>query len=336
MITRECFKVENQYRCDECCGYTEAVRSVSYELLPRLLVLQLKRFSGGMEKINSYIPTPFVMKCFCNKCVKQTDENKLHTYKLYSVITHVGATMSVGHYIAYTCSLDIYNEYLHCGGKRKLSAQFTGNGNTAIINSPMSGGTVGEKTSSKLKKLMFKNKASSSGDMSKSLKQPINGISKMVINGMEKLSFNSGSGSSTSLSNAHSSGAGNHTTVCQGLNCCGIYVKDMFSLIENFNNSQMHSGLPLAKNCETNVEYDGQITTNHIESDTNKHSESTLNGHKLPTQQTWYKCDDHKIDLMTQREFEELLSPNQKVMVTPYLLFYARYENKKDDSDQSP
>ena len=273
------------------------------------------------------------MKCFCNKCMKQTDENKLHTYKLYSVITHVGATMSVGHYIAYTCSLDIYNEYLHCGGKRKLSAQFAGNGTTTNNSSTSthSGGSVGEKTSSKLKKLMFKNKASSSGDMSKSLKQPINGLSKMMINGMEKLSFNSGSGSSSNLS--HPVVTGNHTTVCQGLNCCGIYVKDMFNLIENYNNSQLHSAPPLLKNGESNMDYDGQTaaSSNHIESDSSKHSG---NGHRLPSQQTWYKCDDHKIDLMTQREFEELLSPNQKVMVTPYLLFYARYDNKTDEPDQ--
>lgn len=91
--------MENHYRCDKCCGYTEAIRSISFDVLPRLLVLHIKRFSGGMEKISSYSPTPFVLKCFCNKCYKKRDEDKLHIYKLYSVITHVGATMSVGHYI---------------------------------------------------------------------------------------------------------------------------------------------------------------------------------------------------------------------------------------------
>lgn len=42
-ITREYFRVENHYRCDKCCGYTEAIRSISFEVLPRLLVLHIKR-----------------------------------------------------------------------------------------------------------------------------------------------------------------------------------------------------------------------------------------------------------------------------------------------------
>jgi ubiquitin carboxyl-terminal hydrolase 1 len=41
-ITKEYFRVENHYRCDKCCGYTEAIRSISFEVLPRLLVLHIK------------------------------------------------------------------------------------------------------------------------------------------------------------------------------------------------------------------------------------------------------------------------------------------------------
>lgn len=67
-----------------------------------------------MEKINNYIPTAFTLQCFCSKCCELSEGNKLHIYKLYSVITHVGATMSVGHYIAYTCALDGTNEYTNC------------------------------------------------------------------------------------------------------------------------------------------------------------------------------------------------------------------------------
>lgn len=36
--------------------------------------------------------------------------------------------------------------------------------------------------------------------------------------------------------------------------------------------------------------------------------------------------DDDKIKAMTQREFEDLLSPSRKITVTPYLLFYARFD----------
>lgn len=113
-ITKEYFRGDNKYRCEKCSAYTEAIRSISFEVLPRLLVVQLKRFSGGMEKINSFIPTPFVLQCFCRKCFARPDDKKLHVYRLYSVITHVGATMSAGHYITYTSALDCYCDYLDC------------------------------------------------------------------------------------------------------------------------------------------------------------------------------------------------------------------------------
>lgn len=38
----------------------------------------------------------------------------------------------------------------------------------------------------------------------------------------------------------------------------------------------------------------------------------------------WFMCDDDKIKAMPQHEFREMLLPNKKNMITPYLLFYAR------------
>lgn len=95
-------------------GLTEAIRKISYPKLPRLLIIQLKRFSGGMEKINSYIPTPFTLQCFCAACISDYDNTKCHEYKLYSVITHVGSTLQAGHYIAYTCALNQNNADFDC------------------------------------------------------------------------------------------------------------------------------------------------------------------------------------------------------------------------------
>lgn len=97
-------------------GLTEAIRKISYPKLPRLLIIQLKRFSGGMEKINSYIPTPFTLQCFCSTCISDHSAhlNKHHEYQLYSVITHVGSTLQAGHYIAYTSSLNQHNVFTDC------------------------------------------------------------------------------------------------------------------------------------------------------------------------------------------------------------------------------
>lgn len=52
-------------------------------------------------------------------------------------------------------------------------------------------------------------------------------------------------------------------------------------------------------------------------------SSSSLNG---SGDQIWYMFDDDKIKAMTQREFEDLLSPSRKITITPYLLFYARFD----------
>lgn len=144
-ITKEYFRGDNKYRCEKCSAYTEAIRSISFEVLPRLLVIQLKRFSGGMEKINSFIPTPFVLQCFCRKCCALPEDKKLHVYRLYSVITHVGATMSAGHYITYTCSLDCYCDYLDCAKEAEKWAAATrrknggGGAMTAVV---LEGGAV--------------------------------------------------------------------------------------------------------------------------------------------------------------------------------------------------
>lgn len=269
-----------------------------------------------MEKISTYSPTPFILKCFCNKCYKKKDEEKLHYYKLYSVITHVGATMSVGHYIAYTCSLDIYNEYVNCCyGKRKLSIQSSNNHHSNAVNQQMNSG--GEKNSGLMKKLIYgRNKASSSGDMSKSLK-PINGFSKMMINGIEKLSLNSEKNNiNHSTTNGISSAPSSPPkTVCTSSNCCGIYVKNFSTLVENYHNS-ISQQQEKTTTIDENLPEDSSLNSNSSA----KSPASDIN------QKTWYMCDDDKIKVMTQKEFEDALSKNQKVMITPYLLFYARFD----------
>lgn len=46
VVTDEFLRDRNKYYCEECQRYNEARRSVSYRRLPRLLTLQLKRFSS--------------------------------------------------------------------------------------------------------------------------------------------------------------------------------------------------------------------------------------------------------------------------------------------------
>lgn len=115
-VTSECLRDQNKYWCDGCARYNEARRSVTYETLPRLLVLQLKRFSGGMEKLTAHMPTPLTLACFCDTCCGLPAAERPHQYSLYGVIMHLGQTLTGGHYIAYTRAnyADYSSSYLCC------------------------------------------------------------------------------------------------------------------------------------------------------------------------------------------------------------------------------
>lgn len=358
-ITREYFRGDNKYRCEVCCGYREAIRSISFEVLPRQLILQLKRFNGDMEKINSYIPTPFVLRCFCNTCLPKPDCDKPHIYRLYSVITHVGARMSVGHYIAYTSSLDVHGEYFGCGKDRRKQALLSG-GSIDGVGFGASAGTAGtgsggssttgsqksseKSTSGQLKKLFGGKKASSAGDMSKKIK---NNNKLNLINGMEGLnlingagnalgnsntgSFGSQSGGNSPSSNGTPTGAASsllssRAIPCAGLNCCGIHLKNshlsLYGHGHHHHNHQHHNSSG-SSSSDSPAAGDGS----------NGIADGFPNGAATPaafeaslSQQLWHMCDDDKIKIMSQQEFEDLLSPNRRHVITPYLLFYVRYD----------
>lgn len=314
--------------------------------MPRLLVIHLKRFSGGMEKINSYIPTPFELHCFCNRCIDLPADEKLHIYKLYSVITHVGATMSVGHYVAYTCSLDIQNEYRWCPNERtKLLPATTSNNNNGSQNgdgdkNTSRAGAVnssnGEKNPRSIKRLIFGNKkANSSGDISKNFKGSVNGlVSKVMTNGMEKLSLNTGLGGA----------GGGSAATCQGVKCCGIHVKNSKLMSNNSNgtfvsylnghlNGDTLSPPALTKPSSSDLSI-ASTNSNSATGHTSHHLDELNGGSRRHApnninQDYWYMCDDDKIKVMTQQQFEEYLSPNRKNMITPYLLFYARFDQSQ-------
>lgn len=118
ILASETLRDVNKYWCSECRRLNEAQRSVSYEILPTVLILQLKRFTTVasktyVSKLTDFIPTPFTMDCFCIECSKQGSSPK-HRYRLYSVILHLGASLASGHYIAYVRAGDTSSDYFQC------------------------------------------------------------------------------------------------------------------------------------------------------------------------------------------------------------------------------
>lgn len=339
-----------------------------------------------MEKINSYIPTPFTLQCFCNSCFNLPDEEKPHIYKLYSVITHVGATMSVGHYVAYTCALDIQNEYRTCTNDRTKIASLlqNSNGNAASDTASSQSGsnpslassntttTNGDKNSGpkSIKRFFFGNKkANSSNDLkSNSFKSNVNGlVNKVVANGMEKLNLGINNTTGRVLGSSNGSSI---SSMCQGQKCCGIKESKLVSnnngtFISYVNGGTPHmngggmngshpemdtlapplaassssvvvtatkpssSDLSIASSTNSSagggnvIDDDATVTSTTTAITTGKAAVNTQVSNI--TQDHWYMCDDDKIKVMQQQQFEEHLSPTRKNMITPYLLFYARF-----------
>lgn len=210
--------------------------------------------------------------------------------------------MSVGHYIAYTCSLDWATEYKNCP-KDKLKKQKQQQEQLQQQNQ-LHAPQTHDKNLGKLKKIFSRSKTSSSSEMSKAASASSNGPTSALNGGMEKL----------------------QNTICPGGKCCGIELKNNLPSATSTSSSQSNGGIHHNGYYEDNDDY-GTNNPNwayangggNVPSSTG--STPTGSGSKEPI---WYMCDDDKIKTMTQREFEDLLSPNRKITVTPYLLFYAR------------
>lgn len=103
------------------------------------MVLHLKRFTtsmSGVQKVNSYVPTPLEIRCFCESCSKIDRMKKTpHRYKLSCVIMHLGASIASGHYIAYSrASVNIFSFIF--SRKKKIQLGYRRRKRTTISSAP--------------------------------------------------------------------------------------------------------------------------------------------------------------------------------------------------------
>ena len=91
--------------CNICNALTKSTKQLTIAKLPKLLVIQLRRFSGN--QIRRKLTTPVL---FDDKWKLVDDSNKTHTYSLYGIVCHTGSILG-GHYTAYCKYRDIWRYF---------------------------------------------------------------------------------------------------------------------------------------------------------------------------------------------------------------------------------
>ncbi len=310
-MASETLRENNKYWCAECSRLNEAQRSVQYEVLPRIMVLQLKRFTATgnknyMSKINDYIPTPLAMNCFCTECLQVgAKEQPKHHYRLYAVIMHLGATLASGHYIAYVRASDATGDYLNC--HRNSS-------------------TVERKNKKGILKYFSRSSDAGRGSIGSS--------------------GNSNTSSLASSNGTSSAISGSESSVCRSINCCGIRTLGQLStpepsvcglsslppIISNSSGernsivhhhsqySQKMDNKDLSNDLMAMMGNGGTSTASNPKSNSGSFSSSSSSSE---VEDVWLECDDDSISVITRKQFEDELSSKQSA-TTPYLLFYQR------------
>jgi ubiquitin carboxyl-terminal hydrolase 12/46 len=98
----EHMKGDSKYFCEACTSYQEAELRMRIKQLPKVLVVQLKRFKyierlNALKKLSYRVAYPIELRLF-NTTDDAVDGDRL--YDLVAVVVHVGSRMNSGHYIS--------------------------------------------------------------------------------------------------------------------------------------------------------------------------------------------------------------------------------------------
>lgn len=318
MMASETLRENNKYLCVECSRHNEAQRSVQYELLPKVLVLQLKRFTATNNKINDFIPTPFTMSCFCTQCLPP-DQPPLppgesrpppkHHYRLFAVIMHLGATLASGHYIAYVrASVDLNSDYSRCPKASQVEKGQRSTPGSGHSSSGTSGNGSGNVSGNNGKRGIMKY-FSRNSDSSKSG----GGDRQNHSSGSTPANLSSNPGAHGHVINGVENGKVSSNGIeppCRSANCCG-----MQRVLCQLNNRDHHR-------CRQRSQESLNSSSNGNHS---SETESLVSNGGSHMEDIWLECDDENISPISRRQFEEELNSKQSA-TTPYLLFYERIE----------
>lgn len=98
----------NLWLCDKCNNNVSALKKIEIWTAPPILVIQFKRFNSLLHKNNSFIDYP--LNNFDIKMITSKHQNINTTYKLISVINHIG-NINGGHYYSYCINEELNKWY---------------------------------------------------------------------------------------------------------------------------------------------------------------------------------------------------------------------------------
>lgn len=90
----------NDYICEACKKRVPATKQFTLERPPKVLCVQLKRFSVLGGKISKHIGFKQTIDMGSYLCRESGEPPKRLTYKLTSMVTHMGPSVNCGHYTA--------------------------------------------------------------------------------------------------------------------------------------------------------------------------------------------------------------------------------------------
>ena len=96
---------DNMYKCEKCRQKVEATRRVTFQRLPKIFILHLKRFNynGLNMKLSKHLAFPehLEMKNFLSESACKSNPSQ---YRLYAVLVHSGFSSHSGHYYCFVKS----------------------------------------------------------------------------------------------------------------------------------------------------------------------------------------------------------------------------------------
>eukprot|EP01129_Flabellula_baltica_P007710 TRINITY_DN3013_c0_g2_i1.p1 TRINITY_DN3013_c0_g2~~TRINITY_DN3013_c0_g2_i1.p1 ORF type:complete len:326 (-),score=50.47 TRINITY_DN3013_c0_g2_i1:1197-2174(-) len=111
-FSSEKMRGSEKYYCESCCCRQEAERYTRVKKLPKILIIQLKRFKYN-ERQDKFVKIPhrvvFPEYLRILQTIEQNDSKKL--YSLVSVVSHIGSSPNHGHYVAFSKTEDIWRKY---------------------------------------------------------------------------------------------------------------------------------------------------------------------------------------------------------------------------------